>query len=65
MATDADALATITRLMATLEGMQEGYNLLTKIVADHEREINDLKMKLARAVAIGAQPARSSILRAH
>lgn len=65
MATDADALATITRLMATLEGMQEGYNLLTKIVADHEREINDLKMKLARTEAIGAQPARSSILRAH
>lgn len=65
MADEKDALAIISRLMATLEGMQEGYNLLTKIVADHEKEINALKMKLARAEAAGVPPRPSSIIRAH
>lgn len=59
------ALATVGLLMKTIQTLQENVNLLTNIASDHDRQIESLKMELARVRASAPPTQKSSILLAH
>lgn len=65
MADEKDVLATVGLLMKTIQTLQENVNLLTNIASDHDRQIESLKMELARVRASVPPTQKSSILLAH